>query len=384
MAEIFAPQSPEEVCELIGDARAQGRTIAVRGRGSCALSGRTSAEWVLETGRLAGIVDYDPDELVITARAGTPLAEIEAALGERQQMLAFDPVPAAVALGERHTGATIGGIVASGSAGPRRLTAGAVRDHLLGFSAVSGRGEAFKAGGRVVKNVTGFDLPKLFAGSWGTLGILDTVTFRTLPAPRFEASLRLRVGLDQADSLMAAAMRHSAVVSCAAHSGEATLLRLEGFRPSVDARFEGLARDLADFGPVERVEGEESRRMWDGIRTLDLLPADAALWRISVPAADGIRVLAGLEELAVGWLVDWGGARLWLAVPDSGDAGATRVRGAAVEAGGHAVLLRASDGVRSAAGTSPRNPLIERLAERLKAAFDPGSILNPGLDIQEL
>jgi glycolate oxidase FAD binding subunit len=108
------------------------------------------------------------------------------------------------------------------------------------------------------------------------------------------------------------------------------------------------------------------------------------LWRISVPAADGIRVLAGLEELAVGWLVDWGGARLWLAVPDSGDAGATRVRGAAVEAGGHAVLLRASDGVRSAAGTSPRNPLIERLAERLKAAFDPGSILNPGLDIQEL
>jgi glycolate oxidase FAD binding subunit len=384
MSETFAPQGSEEVVELIGDARAQGRTIAVRGAGSCALSRRIAADWVLETGRLAGIVDYDPHELVITARAGTPLAEIEAALGERQQMLAFDPVPAAMSLGQPHEGATIGGIVASGSAGPRRLTAGAVRDHLLGFSAVSGRGESFKAGGRVVKNVTGFDLSKLFAGSWGTLGVLDTVTFRTLPAPRFEASLVLRVGLDQAGPLMAAAMRHSAAVSCAAHSSEATLLRLEGFRPSVDARFDGLARDLAGFGPAERVEGEESRQMWDGIRTLDLLPGDAALWRISVPAADGPRVLAALEELAVAWLLDWSGARLWLAVPDSGDAGASRVRGAAVEAGGHAVLLRASDEVRAAAGRSPRDPAIELLAGRLKAAFDPGGILNPGLDIQEL
>lgn len=384
MSEIFTPETAEELAELVADAVGQGRALAVRGRGSCGLSRRMAADWVVETGRLAGIVDYDPDELVITARAGTPLTEIEALLRGRQQMLAFDPVPAALALGETVSDATIGGIVASGSAGPRRPTAGAVRDHLLGFSAVSGRGEAFKAGGRVVKNVTGFDLPKLFAGSWGTLGILDTVTLRTLPAPRFEASLLFSTRLDQAGAVMATALRHSAAVSCAAHSREGTLLRLEGFRPSVDARFERLARDLGAFGKAERIDGEESRRMWDAVRTLSFLPADGALWRMSVPAADGARMLAGLVDAAIAWLIDWGGARLWLAIPDSGDANASRVRAAAGASGGHAVLLRASDDVRAAAGTSPRDPVAERLATRIKAAFDPAGILNPSLDIQEL
>ena len=385
MSEIVTPETAGEMAALLAEACDRGRKVLVRGSGSCALGRRTAAAgWLLDTRRLTGIVDYDPDELVITARAGTPLGEIEAALAERRQILAFDPVPAALALGEPATSPTIGGIVASGSAGPRRLTAGAVRDHVLGFSGVSGRGEAFKAGGRVVKNVTGFDLPKLFVGSWGSLGVLDTVTLRTLPAPRFEATLMFRTGLDRAGELMSAALRHSAAVSCAAHSDEGTMLRLEGFRASVDARFDGLARDLGSFGSAERVEAEESGRMWHRVRTLGALPPDAALWRISVPPAEGAALLATLQEEAIGWLIDWGGARLWLAVPDTGDADALRIRSMALAVGGHAVLLRASDPVRAAAGTSPRDPVAERLAERIRSAFDPRGILNPGLDIQEL
>ena len=226
---------------------------------------------LLDMRAVAGITDYDPDELVLTARAGTPLTEIEAALGERQQMLAFEPFDHAPLFGELPGGATLGGIIAGNVSGSRRLSMGAARDHILGFTAVSGRGEALKGGGAVVKNVTGFDLPKLMAGSWGTLAVLITITMRVLPRPRTETTALFRGLSDQAaNRLMSAALALPAAVSAAAHlpssraaaSYATTALRLEGFGPSVDARCRELLRALAPLGAGEVVTGEESRAFW--------------------------------------------------------------------------------------------------------------------------
>lgn len=373
---VHRPDSGEALAGIVAECVEARRPMAIRGAGTTDIV--IDADTVIDIAAHRGIVDYDPEELIVVARSGTPLAEIEALLASRQQMLAFDPVDPKAISGGAPGGATIGGIVASGNAGPRRVSAGAARDHLLGFTAISGRGEPFKAGGRVVKNVTGFDLAKLFAGSWGTLGVLDTVTLRVVPAPRFEATLIFPCDCVEAGRIMAAGLRHAAAVSCAAWSDGRALFRIDGFRPSVDAWFDQLARMVGR--PAERADGDDSKRLWNAMRTVEAIPATGALWRVGLPTTRGAAFAEAMAGEGFRVLIDWGGARVWLGGADDGDVGAEMVHRRAAASGGHARLVRASPAVRARAAPPPPDAVTAMLHRRLREAFDPHGLFNPGLD----
>lgn len=395
------PASAEEVRAAVIEAAAAGTPLDIRGAGTKRAWGRpVQARTELALDGLAGIVTYEPAELVLTVAAGTGLAEIEAALAEQRQCLAFEPADYGALLGHEPGGQTIGGVLACNLSGPRRIKAGAARDHFLGFTAVSGRGEAFKAGGHVVKNVTGYDLCKLLAGSWGTLAVLTEVTVKVLPAPE-KARTVLVYGLDDAAAvkLLGSALGMPHEVSGAAHlpariaaasavpyvrdaSASVTALRVEGPGPSVEYRCAALRMLLSAHGPVEELHSMNSRRLWAEIRDAALLarPAERPVWRLSVPPASGARVGMRLTAaLGADACYDWGGGLIWLAVPPSPNAGAAAIRAAATEAGGHATLLRAPYDVRAAADmVQPQPAPLAALQRRVKDAFDPAGILNPG------
>ncbi len=384
----YTPATAAEVEQVVAEALAERRGLAVCAGGSKRLMrSPIDSAAVLDMSAVAGITNYDADELVVTARAGTPLIELDAALAERRQMLAFEPFDHAPLFGSAPGRATLGGVVAVNVSGPRRLASGAARDHILGFTAVSGRGESLKGGGAVVKNVTGFDLPKLMAGSWGTLAVLLTITMRVLPRPRAEKTLLIR-GLtsDAAQELMNCAMATTASVSAAAHlhaPNPTTALRVEGFGPSVEVRCAELLRVLQPAGACENIEAEESSAFWRRVSSLDALPvAGYVLWRISVPPARGGQVPSRLACEAAHYLSDWGGALVWAAVPESvAPARAGPIRAIARSLGGYATLIRAPLTMRAALSAGvDRDPGVTRLQERVKAAFDPCGILNPGLD----
>jgi len=312
-------------------------------------------------------------------------------------MLAFEPFDHGPLFGAAPGRTTLGGIIAGNVSGSRRLSIGAARDHILGFTAVSGRGEALKGGGAVVKNVTGFDLPKLMTGSWGTLAVLITITMRVLPRPRTETTVLFRGLPDQAaNRLMSAALALPAAVSAAAHlpSSESTAacsftaLRLEGFGPSVDARCRELLRALAPMSAGEVVTAQESNAFWRGMRTLDALPREGhVLWRISVPPALGWRVGESLASNGARYVYDWAGGLVWAAVPETAlRSGGARIRAIARSLGGHAVLVRAPPALRESLLAGPPAVVdadqgLKVLHQRLKAAFDPQGILNPGVDL---
>lgn len=378
MAAILRPRDERDLCEAIAASVRSGRAIEVRGGGSKAAIGHPDRDVdVLETGAFAGVIDYDPAELVLTAGAATPLREIAALLRANGQMLAFEPFDHAALLGGAPGRATIGGVIAAGVAGSRRLTAGGARDHLLGFRAVSGRGEAFVGGAKVVKNVTGYDLPKLMAGSWGRLAVLTAVTVKVLPAPRDGRNLALRGLSDRAAvRAMAAALGSPADVSAAAHLPEegVTILRLEGVAPSIAARAAMLHELLGADGSVP----------WPDIAAVGALADGAVLWRVSVPPSHGPDVwdaVAGAPEQTNGQigarrLYDWAGGLVWLALP--ADADHQAVRRAAAAAGGHAMLVRAPlDLRRRLPALHPPAPGVARLEQRVKAAFDPAGVLDP-------
>jgi len=384
-----APATAAEVHDIVAAAVADRGSLEVRGGGS-KRSMRLPVEAAarLDTRSLTGVTDYDPEELVITARAGTPLAEIEAVLQEREQMLAFEPFDHGPLFGAAPGSATLGGIIAANVSGPRRLSSGAARDHILGFTAVSGRGETLKGGGAVVKNVTGFDLPKLMAGSFGTLAVFISLTLRVLPRPRAETTLLFRELSDEtANALMCTAMATPAAVSSAAHlplPDAVTALRLEGFGPAVEARCRELLRVLRPVCAGEAIAAQGSRAFWQGVRTLEALPcARHVLWRVSVPPAHGWRVPALLECPVARYLYDWAGALVWVAIPEHAPHAADwRVRTVARSLGGHAQLTRAPHALREAMPLETgRDPALERLHQRVKAAFDPFGVLNPGVDL---
>jgi glycolate oxidase FAD binding subunit len=389
----YTPTSAGEVQEIVTQAIAEKRGLEIAGGGSKrVMRGAVLAQARLELGAVTGIADYDSDELVLTAWAGTPLAEIEAALGERRQMLAFEPFDHGFFLGESLGRATLGGVVAANVSGSRRIASGAARDHILGFTAVTGGGETIKGGGAVVKNVTGFDLPKLIAGSWGTLAVLVSLTMRVLPRPRTQATL-LFEGLTAraANELMGKALATPAAVSGAAHLQSITALRLEGFGPSVAARSRQLLGVLAPLcaGGVE-IGADESALFWRDVHSLETLPKTRhALFRISVPPARGWEVEARLALAAAEYAYDWGGALVWAAIPAERAGGAREhIREIARSLGGHAQLVRAAEesAETGASGEAPRRATngrsgLDRLHERLKSTFDPAGILNPGLDL---
>lgn len=396
MTALHQPDSLDALREVVSRAAADALPLAVTGHGTRRDIGRAvQTAATLDLSGLSGITLYEPEELVLGARAGTPRADVEAALAENGQELAFEPPDLGALLGIEG-GGTVGGMISVNFAGPRRVKVGAVRDHFLGFTAVSGRGEVFKSGGRVVKNVTGYDLPKLMAGSWGTLAAMESVTLKVLPRAETQASLML-LGLDDAAAIraMSLALQGPYEVSGAAHIPADTLawsngartatavtaLRLEGFGPSVDYRAEALARLLEPFGVPERLPDEASRAFWLEVRDVRFLAdGDDAVWRISVPPMEGARVVARIAERAPArYYFDWAGGLVWCAVPPADDAHASAVRGALLETTGHATLIRAPVQVRAAVRVfEPLSPGVAAVTRRLKDAFDPRRVLNPG------
>jgi glycolate oxidase FAD binding subunit len=342
------------------------------GGGSKREIGRPVDADVLDLGALAGIVTYEPAELVLTAQAATPLATIEHALAANGQRLAFEPPDFGRLLGVERP-QTLGGIVATNLAGSRRVTAGAARDHFLGFAGVAGSGEAFKAGGKVVKNVTGYDLSKLLAGSWGTLAVLTEVTIRVVPAPELDRTLVIAPAtVAESVAQLCAALGSAHDVSAAGFDPErGSLLRLEGFAPSVDARTQALCADLR-CAVREVLEGPASRECWHALAGAAALASSPVVWRISVPPAAAPGVLERLRPER--YVLDWGGG-LILAAYSRVDA--AQVRGALTS--GHATLLKAPAADRAATSVfQPQPAPVAAAAARLRSAFDPRGILNPG------
>jgi glycolate oxidase FAD binding subunit len=386
---IHAPQDEAESAAIIAEAAARRTPLAVAGSGTKAAIGRPAqTEATLSAAGLTGITLYEPAELVIAARAGTPLAQVTRTLAERGQELAFEPIDYRPLLGTRGE-PTIGAVAAANLSGPRRIMAGAARDSLIGVRFVNGSGEAVKSGGRVMKNVTGLDLVKLMAGSWGTLGFLTEVTFKVLPKPERASTLIFR-GLDDARALeaLAEALGSPFEVTGAAHlpgtdpQGARTLVRIEGFSFSVDYRIGELRRLLKRCGAPDILEGRGQEAIWQAIRDATLLaePRGRAVWRISVAPTRGAE-LTGLiaRSLEGRWFYDWGGGLIWLATGAAGDAGAAAIRSALRATGGHATLVRAPAELRATVDVfEPQSEPLMRLAAGLKAAFDPAGVLNPG------
>jgi glycolate oxidase FAD binding subunit len=360
---------------------------------------------VLDLSALNAVVSYEPNELIITVQAGAPLADVTSLIDSKNQQFAFEPMNTAALLGTAGAG-TIGGMIAAGLAGPRRIRAGGARDHLLGAHAVSGFGDSFKTGGKVVKNVTGYDLCKLLAGSWGTLAVMTEVTLKVMPRPESERTLLL-CGLDDlaANRAMTAALGSPFDVSAAAHlpptalratreedlqrlaaPGHAvTLVRLEGIAASVAHRAASLARLLAPFGAVEFTEEAKSAELWRAVRDVEPFAAGGALggwpvWRIVCPPAAGGALGQALARETEGEVIyDWGGGLIWAALPPKPDAQAALVRARVNAAGGHAMLLRASEDVRRTIDVfHPQAAGVAALGERVRQGFDPKGVLNRG------
>ncbi|RAI35060.1 FAD-binding protein, partial [Rhodoplanes roseus] len=346
MTDTLAPRDAVEVEEAVRWALGAGKTLEIVGRGSKRAVGRPAqTDATLDLSGLAGVTLYEPKELVLSARAATPIAAVEELVAENGQELAFEPMDFSALLGGAAGAGSLGGVLATNLSGPRRIKAGAARDHFLGFSAVSGRGEIFKSGGRVVKNVTGYDLSKLLAGSFGTLAAMTDVTIKTLPRAETEATV-LVVGLtpQRAVGAMAAAMGSPFEVSGAAHlpaavaaateigalpAGQAvTALRLEGVAPSVAHRRGGLLGLLADVGACADLDADTSRRLWRAIRDVTPFAArgtpetDRLVWRISTAPSRGAELAAVIgERLDASVLFDWAGGLIWASVAPSPDAG---------------------------------------------------------------
>jgi glycolate oxidase FAD binding subunit len=377
------PATTEDLRDVIADAARSGAKLDIRGGGSKRDIGAPGLGVVLDMTGFSGVIDYDPPELVLTAGAGTPLAEIQALVAGHNQMLAFDPFDHGPILGAPPGAATIGGVIGAAVAGSRRVSRGGVRDHFLGFHGVSGRGEAFVGGAKVVKNVTGYDLPKVFAGSWGRLAALTEVTLKVLPAPREQAT-RALLGLSpvQAQAAMARAMGSQAEVAAAAHvpaalrlAGSLTVLKIEGFGPSVAARCHLLDQLLADAGPVIALPPEDAQAIWSDLQTLRPLADAPVLWRINVPPSRACALLEALEPQGARWLLDWAGGLIWLAF--TGDPAV--VRGLAQTAGGHATLVRAPEEMRRRVpALQPQPPAVMALEARVRRAFDPAGVFETG------
>ena len=409
MADNLKPRDAAEVEAAIRWALAGGKTLELVGRGSKRAIGR-AAQWdaTLDLSALTGVTLYEPQELVLSAKAATPLAEVEALVAASGQELAFEPMDYGPLLGHPAVAGTIGGALAANLSGPRRIKAGAARDHFLGASAVSGRGETFKSGGRVVKNVTGYDLCKLLAGSWGTLAAMTDITVKTLPRAETEETV-LVLNLDDAAAgkVMAAVMGSFADVSAAAHLPAAaaaritesaaarnavTAFRLEGVAPSVVHRKKVLETLAAPFGALDTFGPAASRSFWRAVRDVvpfaaadaPHLPASASqercIWRISTAPSRGAEVGRALAEKAGAEVMyDWAGGLVWAAVPASDDAHAPLVRASVAAAGGHATLIRAPAALRAKVDVfEPQPAALAALTARVREGFDPRGVLNPG------
>jgi glycolate oxidase FAD binding subunit len=394
-----------DVEEVVRAAIASDQPLEVIGHGTKRTIGQPMAtNAVLDVSALNAVSAYEPNELIITVQAGAPLADVQSLIDSKNQQFAFEPIDTSMLSGMPGSG-TIGGMIGAGLAGPRRIKAGGARDHLLGAHAVSGFGDSFKTGGRVVKNVTGYDLCKLLAGSWGTLAVMTEVTLKVMPKPESERTLML-LGLDDltANRAMTAALGSPFDVSGAAHlpnsafrpAGGAltglrsegrsiTLLRLEGIAASVADRANSLGKTLTPFGSVEMLQDDASAAVWRTVRDIEPFAAGGLLgawpvWRIVCPPASGGALGQALARDTGGDVIyDWGGGLIWAAMPPKADAQAALVRPRVEATGGHASLIRASEAVRRNVDVfHPQPDGLAALSERVRNSFDPKTILNRG------
>ena len=374
---VLRPQTEADLAEMVRNARGPLRVFG----GDTRPVGHVVEGEAISTSAMTGITLYEPGALTLVAKAGTPVAEIEAALTAEGQMLAFEPMDHRAMLGTEGV-PTIGGVVAGNVSGPRRVQVGACRDFLLGVRFVDGHGEVVKSGGRVMKNVTGYDLVKLMAGSRGTLGVLSEVSLKVLPRPEAVATLRLN-GLKDADAIgaMAAALVSPFEVTGVVHRGgqvdhaTLTMLRVEGFAVSVAYRAEALRSRLLEFGDWEVETGQDGQTAgWVWSRDVEPFQGEPGdVWCLSVKSSEAAGIVA--RAAATDVLYDWGGGRVWLRVAEGRD-----VRGAFAEADGHATLVRASDETKSRLSVfQPEALPLAALAKGLRLQFDPRGILNPGL-----
>jgi glycolate oxidase FAD binding subunit len=384
---------PDEsaLSDAVASAFAAAEPILVAGAGTkSAMLRPVQAARSLSARELTGITLYAPKELVLSARAGTRVRDIDALLAENGQHLIAEPPDYAALLGTEPGTQTIGGITATNLSGPRRIAWGAMRDHVLGLRAIDGTGAVMRSGGRVLKNVTGLDMCKLLTGSHGTLAVITEVTLKVLPAPESSGSLLLP-GLDpvRAVAALAAALGSPYGVSGAAYlppdaaarlgwGGAGALVRIEDFAASVSYRLGRLREDLAAFAPAELLDRETSQAAWRAIRDAAVLPAEPtdAIWRISVRPSQGPTILAATPTTR-GYL-DWGGGLVLLAGPAT-EAAHAAITAATKQAGGVWTLLRAPDSLRAAVDVvPPEPPALTKITRRVKATMDPKGILNPG------
>ena len=400
MLSNMRPIDEREFSRALVEASATGTPLEVMGAGSKQRIGRpmqTAA--TLSSRAMRGVTLYEPTEMVMAARTGTPLTQIEEDLAARGQMLAFEPVDFGLFTGSEERQATIGGVFATNISGPRRISSGAARDHLLGIRAVNGRGDIFKSGGRVMKNVTGVDLCRGLAGSWGTLAVMTEVTFKVLPVPEDTGTIVL-LGLPDeiAVEVLCAAVGTPYEVSGAVHiqpsltprlwhdglrqQGQAvTALRVENFTKSVAYRSERLKQHFKAYGEIYQLDRSNSLAFWGELRQLSvLLGSDAPVWRISTSPSAGPKVVAAISAyMDCRAFYDWSGGLVWAEVLSTTDAGAADVRRVIATHGGHATLIRAEPEVRAAVDVfQPLEAGVERISRKLKATFDPARVLNPG------
>ena len=397
----FRPNTSAEIKTAILDALSRDRALAVCGGGSKAgLGGEVNSDWVLNTSNFTGIVDYEPNELVLTAKAGTPISEIASVLKEASQHLSFEPPDWQLFLGNEGSTQTIGGVIASNFSGPRRVATGAARDFFLGLEMVTGRGEIIKSGGKVFKNVTGYDLCKLLAGSFGTLGILTEVSVKCQPlSQKVRTVLVLNLSEQQAVEVMSDGLNSHLSITGAAHLPEKTALkskvnyvsqagtsitalRIEGVEVSVIERCRNLRKLMSTFGTVEELHYHNSKKLWEEIANINYFCNDKeSVWRVSIPPYAGAAFVEAVRrEINVEVYFDWGGGLVWVKLLEhKGEKWGSEMRALARKYGGHAALVRPGNvNPKRTPFFEVQDPGIAWLNRQIKHSFDPKGILNPG------
>jgi len=384
---VLTPADEVQAAEIVRSSQTAGAIDIVGGDTRRGFGRPRRGAQRLSTAKLSGIVFHEPAEMILRARSGAPMSVIEAALDAHKQILPFEPMDPRPLWGT--TGEpTVGGLVACALSGPRRISAGAVRDSLIGLRFVNGAGEILNTGGRVMKNVTGLDLVKIQCGSHGTLGLILEATFKLLPRPETEATIVLRRHDDaRSCEAMSRALGSPYSVSGAAtiHAGMGrdfprALIRLEGFAESVAYRVERLQALLAEFDPRHVLQQDDSRRLWRSVRDLDYLvePRERAIWRVSVKPSLGAQLLERIGGTALASQLDWAGGLVWIASEPT-EAAATAIRTATRACGGHATLMRAEDSLRGRIDVfEPPTPWALAQAQKLKASLDPQGVFNAG------
>jgi glycolate oxidase FAD binding subunit len=397
---FHAPDTVEELAYLVAEAADTRTPLEIMGRGTKREVGRPVQHGaVLSTESLVGVPLYEPSELVLVAQAGTPVAQLEQMLAENEQEFPFEPADLGPVLGFDPGQSTIGGLVATNLSGSRRIQVGSVRDHVLGVQAVNGRGETIRAGGRVMKNVTGYDLARAMSGSWGTLAVMTEIALKVLPAKR-EVRTVLCFGLADQNGVEALCLAlgtpfevsgtihlHAGLAErfsdqeIANAAGSVTAIRVENFPASARYRSSRLKQMLQAYAPALELDTLRSRIFWNEVKSLKMFDkTDRPLWRISTVPSTAARLVSVLaRKIDVRVAYDWSGGLIWLETPPISDAGAVEIRRTLAEFGGHATLIRAQAATRAGIDVfQPLDPPLMALTASLKRAFDPVGILNPG------